>query len=611
MRKRPTPRANQRPALRLEVLETREVPAVLLQIDYTYDTGFFKNNADARALMERVATELGNGLNANLAAIAPGGGNSWTATFYNPATGAEVSIANPTIGANTLKVFVGARVIPGAEGGFGGAGGYILSGSTSWNSATLSRGHSGYAPWGGSITFDSSDNYFFGQTTAGLTTSKVDFYTVALHEMGHLLGIGTSAQWNANISGASFVGSSARSAYGGPVPLSADRGHWADGVTVGGRATVLDPVLPRGTRVSWTSLDAAALRDLGWGTTVTSPPPVVSPPPPATSPVVSPPPATKKPPTVAFAGGADGTLAVYRLDGSALTATGQRFVPFPGYRGELRIAGGDFDGDGITDYAIATGPGGPAVVAVLNGKDGSFLVSPTTPFGGYTGGLYVAAGDIDRDGKSELILAAGQNAPPLVQTYRVNGGLQVQASFVAFDAMGWRGGIRVAAGDVNRDGYDDVVVTTGSMVGAVSMYSGAALRNGSATRLVADFAPFGALPIGLNAAVGDLDGDGYAEVALGLERGAPAFVAVWSGKALSRGATDSLANVLLALPVDMFGARLTIRDFNGDGKAELVVAGGGPVGIGRAFTFEQIQSGDGAASVYPPVLGGTSGIIVG
>ena len=314
---------------------------------------------------------------------------------------------------------------------------------------------------------------------------------------------------------------------------------------------------------------------------------------------------------MAFAGGAAGTLAVYRLDGAALTATGQRFVPFPWYRGELRIAGGDFDGDGTTDYAIATGPGGPAVLAVLNGKDGSFLVGPTAPFGGYNGGLYVAAGDIDRDGRSELILAAGQNAPPLVQTYRVNGALQLQSSFVAFDAVGWFGGIRVAAGDINRDGYDDVVVTTGSLIGAVSIYNGATLRNGSATRLVADFLPFGALPIGLNAAVGDLDGDGYAEVALGLERGAP-FFAVWSGSALSRGATGSPVNVLLALPADAFGARATIRDLNGDGKAELFVAGGGPVGVVRALTFEQIQSGgNGASSVYPPVLGGTSGIYVG
>lgn len=626
MRKRSNPRANLRPVLRLEILETREVPAVLLQIDYTYDTGFFKNNPDARAMIERVARELGNSLNANLAAIAPGSGNTWTATFYNPVTGAQTSVANPTIPANTLKIYVGARVIPGAEGGFGGAGGYILSGSSTWNSATLTRGHNGYAPWGGSITFDSSDDYFFGQTTSGLTASKVDFYTVAMHEMGHLLGIGTSAQWNAKVSGASFVGASARSTYGQAIPLSPDRAHWADGVTVGGKPTVMDPILPRGTRVTWSSLDVAALRDLGWGATAIPSSPVVSPPPatspPVTSPVVSPPPAPTPPPvvlpalkqpsTVAFASGSDGTLEVYTSEGGTLTSTGLRFAPFGGYRGELRIAGGDFDGDGITDYAVATGAGGPAALAVLSGKDGSYLVTPTLPFGGYSGGLYVAAGDIDRDGISELVVAAGQNAPPLVQTYGVRGGLQLQSSFIAFDAMGWRGGIRVAAGDINRDGFADVVVTTGSVVGAVSIYSGAGLQGGAATRLVADFLPFGALPVGLNVAVGDVDGDGYAEVALGLERGALPFVAVWSGQALSSGATDSPVAVLLALPVDLYGSRVAIRDLDGDGRGELVVAGGGAVGVARAFTFEQLQFGEtGAVSIYPPVAGGSRGIFVG
>lgn len=625
MRTRATPRASRRPLLRLEALEPREVPAVLLQIDYSYDTGFFKNNADARAVVERVATDLGNSLNANLAAIAPGGSNTWTATFYNPATGAEVSVPNLAVGANAVKVYVGARNIPGAEGGFGGAGGYVLSGSKSWNNATLNRGHSGYAPWGGSITFDSSERWHYGLTTAGLDSTEIDLYTVAMHEMAHLLGFGTAPQWTANVSGSTFVGSSSRSAHGGPVPLSADRAHWADGVTSGRAATLMDPVLPRGTRVAWTALDAAGLRDIGWGATpisppATAPPPIVSPPlgppPPVTAPVPAPAPPVVQPvplaapPTVAFAGGADGTLAVYRLDGGALTATGQRFTPFPGYRGELRVAGGDFNGDGVTDYAIATGPG-VAAVAVLNGKDGSFLVGPALPMGGITGGLYVAAADIDRDGAAELVVAAGQGAP-LVQTYRVNGGLQLQSSFVAFDAPGWRGGIRVAAGDVNGDGYGDVVVTTGSLVAAVGVYSGAGLRTGRTARLIPDFLPFGALPVGVSPAVGDMDGDGFAEVALSLERGAIPAVVLWSGKELSRGAVGSPAAVFLALPVDTFGARSVIRDLNGDGKAELVVAGGGSVGVARAFTFEQaLAGGTGAASVYPPVAGGAMGIYVG
>lgn len=613
-------RTPSRPALRLEWLEDRELLAVLLQIDYTYDTGFFKNNADARAVIERVATELGNSLNANLSAITPGGGNSWNATFYNPSTGAEVSVANPSIAANTLRIYVGGRNIPGAEGGFGGAGGYVLSGSTAWNNNTVYRGHTGYAPWGGSITFDSSENWHYGLTTSGLTGStKTDLYTVALHEMGHLLGIGTSAQWNSGVSGSTFVGPTSAAVYGGAVPLSSDRAHWADGVTVGGTATVLDPTLPRGTRVNWTSLDAAALRDIGWGTVVSPPvtsPPVTSPPPAVSPPIVGAPvttPGVKSTPTIAFGGGADGTLAVYKLDSGTLTATGLRLTPFPGYRGELRVAGGDYNGDGITDYAVATGSGIVGVVAVLNGKDGSFLVGPTTPFGAYSGGLYLAAGDIDRDGKSELIIVPGAGTAPTVQVTRVSAGaFQTITRFTAFDAPGWTGGLRVAAGDINGDGYDDVVVTTGSVVGFVSVVSGEALRNRAATRLVSDFAPFGALPLGLNPAVGDMDGDGKAELALGLEKGAPSFVALWSGAALSRGVTNSVVAGFLALPIDTAGVRLTIRDLNNDGKAELVAVGGGTTAAARAFTLSQAQAGGtGVATLYPPLAGGASGIYVG
>ena len=85
-----------RPGLRLELLETREVPAVLIQIDYSYDTGFFTNNPAARAVIERVASDLGNSLNASLTAINPSGTNTWSETFFNPSNGAQVSITNFT-----------------------------------------------------------------------------------------------------------------------------------------------------------------------------------------------------------------------------------------------------------------------------------------------------------------------------------------------------------------------------------------------------------------------------------------------------------------------------------------------------------------------------------
>jgi hypothetical protein len=325
------------------------------------------------------------------------------------------------------------------------------------------------------------------------------------------------------------------------------------------------------------------------------------------------------PQTVAFTGGANGTLAIDRAVGGVLYPTGQLFAPVPGYRGALRVAGGDFNGDGVTDYAVVTGPGVQATVAVLNGRDGSYLVPPTVLFPGYTGGLYVAAADIDGTGRANLIISAGDGAPPIVQTFRITGGtLQLEAGFIAFDAPWWRGGIRIAAGDINHDGYADVVVTTASGLGAVAIYSGAALRTGTATQLVPAFIPFPALPVGLNAAVGDMNGDGFADLAITFNTGGPAIVAVWSGATLTANPNTPASalpviGAFLALPPDTGGARLAIRDLSGDGRGELVVASGNPHGpFARVFTLGQVASGGiGGPSSLP--LGGATldGLYVG
>ena len=594
------------PVLRLESLEGREVPAILIQLDYSFDTGFFAAHADARAVLERAAADLGGTLTANLSAIAPDAANTWTATFYNPAGAGQLAVPNLAVGANAIRVFVGARPVAGAEAGEGGPGGYRIGGSTEWMNAVATRGHAGYSPWGGSLSFDSTMNWHFGLTTAGLTSDKADFYSAATHELGHLLGVGTSQQWTSAVSGSTFVGANAVAVYGGPVPLSSDRAHWADGVTVGGQATAMDPVLPRGTRVTWSSLDAAALRDLGWNTG-TPTPVAVSVPEPVRPAFARVPLAGTQP--VAFTGNTDGTVSLFTVAGGVLTDTGRRLTPFAGYRGAIRVASGDFNGDGTTDYAFTTGAGPQAVVQLMNGRDGSLLVNQTVIFQGFTGGLFLAAADIDRDGIADLVVSADAGAGPHIQTFRViGGGLQLQSSFFAFDNPAFRGGARVAAGDIDRDGFADVVVTTGGQAeGRVAVYTGADLRNGIATRLTPDFIPFAGLWSGLNAAVGDMDGDGFAELAISPDRGGPAHVKVWSGATLSanRGVPPSTlpltASFYALPPSDPSGARLALRDTDGDGRAELFAGSANRSNsLARVFTIEQAQAGGGNAPLTAP-----------
>jgi hypothetical protein len=251
--------------------------ALDIQFDYTYDTSnFFVGHADRQSLLNAAAAVFENHLADSLTAISPSGANTWSADFDNPTTGAVVTLNNLTIASGVVKVYVGARQLGTTTLGIGGPGGWGASGSQAWLNTVGGRGQSGalaatptdFAPWGGAITFDSDALWYFG--TGGLS-GKDDFLSVATHEMGHVLGLGTADSWTALVSGATFTGAHATAAHGGiHAGLSGDLGHWADGTmsTIFGTATAqetaMDPALTVGTQKLFTTLDFAGLQDIGW-----------------------------------------------------------------------------------------------------------------------------------------------------------------------------------------------------------------------------------------------------------------------------------------------------------------------------------------------------------
>lgn len=256
-----------------DLLEDRVMPALAIQVDYSFDSSGFFASSSRRDLLEQAANSLASRLNDSLTAIVPGGINSWTAQFPNPATGATSSISNLVVPANTLIVYVGGRELGGSTLARGGFGGWSASGSSPWFNTIEGRGQSGaianpatdFATWGGSIAFDSvGTNWFFGTSAGGLTSGQSDFYSVAVHELGHLLGIGTADSWFRYVSGTSFSGPNSVARFGGVVSLQSGGGHWAEGTTDAGREAALDPTLTTGTRKTYTELDYAGLRDVGW-----------------------------------------------------------------------------------------------------------------------------------------------------------------------------------------------------------------------------------------------------------------------------------------------------------------------------------------------------------
>ncbi|MBU1149047.1 VCBS repeat-containing protein, partial [Patescibacteria group bacterium] len=75
----------------------------------------------------------------------------------------------------------------------------------------------------------------------------------------------------------------------------------------------------------------------------------------------------------------------------------------------------------------------------------------------YKGGVSVTGGDIDGDGQDEIITAPGDNASPLVRVFRNDGSGFIRKEFYAYETS-FLSGVNVAAGDVDGDDIDEVLV---------------------------------------------------------------------------------------------------------------------------------------------------------
>lgn len=263
----------------LEKLEARVLPAITVTIDYSRDTGnFFAPASGRREILAAAINDVASNLNDSFTEIVPHKNSptdTWTALFTNPATGNSEEIEDLIVGDSEIIVFVGARQLGSSTLGIGGYGGAsTISGTQDWLDQVTARGNLGaiaatetdFAPWGGSLAFDNDTNWFFGLTTAGLSNSQSDFYSVAVHEFSHLLGIGTAPSWDNLVSGGTFTGPVSVAEYDGVgnPPVSGDLGHWADGTLDQGRETAMDPSILQGTRKTMTPLDFAGLDDIGW-----------------------------------------------------------------------------------------------------------------------------------------------------------------------------------------------------------------------------------------------------------------------------------------------------------------------------------------------------------
>lgn len=340
-----------------------------------------------------------------------------------------------------------------------------------------------------------------------------------------------------------------------------------------------------------TGMDFSVI-DLGAPAGVTSPPSASPPVTPATPAPRTPtlPPANSPPASgtnggtsrtgtpAALAVGSDAgvqtTVTAYRSDGTidfTITPFGDT------YTGGARVARADVTGDGNPDVVVGSGGGIQARVRIWDGATRQ-LIFDAAPFEDFSGGLVIAAGDLNKDGRADVVIGPDFGGGPRLQAIDGKTLTKLRPDFFGLPYPEFRGGLRLTVGDVNRDGYQDVVVAPGFGGGPrITLYDGKTLGPGkNPATLVNDFFVFDAgLRTGFTLAAGDVDGDGYADIVAGVGAGGPPRVRVVSGADLAAGrGVRSVTEFDAGASTDWSGVRVSVRKYDADGQADVVVGSG-------------------------------------
>jgi subtilisin family serine protease len=134
------------------------------------------------------------------------------------------------------------------------------------------------------------------------------------------------------------------------------------------------------------------------------------------------------------------------------------FLAFPlNFMGGINIATGDIDGDKIDEIIVGAGYKGGPQVRVFDNK-GKLKMQFFAFDKKFRGGVNVATGDVDGDGRKEIITGTGYTGSPQVKVFDKNGKLYSQ--FLAYDKS-FRGGVNVSAGDIDGDGVEEIIAGAG------------------------------------------------------------------------------------------------------------------------------------------------------
>lgn len=269
------------------------------------------------------------------------------------------------------------------------------------------------------------------------------------------------------------------------------------------------------------------------------------------------------------------------------------------------ITVGDFNGDGIPDIAVVAPGCSSTVVDILLGNgDGTFTLKTSISF---FGAQTVTAGDFNGDGKLDLaVVAQAQGSSDAVAILLGNGDGTFQSP-LATSLDGLVGAWQAAVGDFNKDGHQDLAISTRNEFGSTASGKDVIvlLGNGDGTFK----SPLTTLPLttaGYGIATADFNHDGNLDlvattpgdggVSIFLGDGAGNFTPVNNPGSLT------LPTASAVIPGYATPTSVAVGDFNNDGKPDVLVSLGG---VSDAASVG-VLLGNGDGTLGPQLLFGTA-----
>jgi subtilisin family serine protease len=202
------------------------------------------------------------------------------------------------------------------------------------------------------------------------------------------------------------------------------------------------------------------------------------------------------------------------------SASGKMLKSFNAYdekfRGGINVAIGDVNADGLSEIVTSAREGGVPLVRIFTASGKNLKLDFNAYDANYRGGINLAVADINGDGLAEIITAPMGGMEPKIRIFSDKYGkiTRVVGDFLAYDKK-FRGGVSVSVGDINGDGKGEIITSPTSKGGP--QIRAFVLQNNSYKPLPGSIMAYDPkFRGGVNSTVGDVNGDGKDEIMTGV-----------------------------------------------------------------------------------------------